>query len=118
VSLPLSQRLIATAPVPSRTRRRFSTCSSIAPSSSLAAAGGQLAEVGRNGGIGLFGEKTSENPVRRAIRFADALFSRKMCRAAAVDLASVAVRRKPDGGERYVRRLQKIQDMERAMTNA
>src|SRR6478609_8698158 len=31
---------IATAPVPSRTRRRFSTCSSIAPSSSLAAARG------------------------------------------------------------------------------
>ena len=34
----------------------------------LAAAGGQLAEVGRSGGVGVFGDKTSENPVRRAVQ--------------------------------------------------
>jgi tetratricopeptide (TPR) repeat protein len=68
----------------------------------LAAGGGELAEVGRGGGVGVFGEKTSENPVRRALRLADGLFARKACKSAIVDLASVAVRRKPDGGERYV----------------
>jgi tetratricopeptide (TPR) repeat protein len=68
----------------------------------LVAAGGQLAEVGRSGGVGVFGEKTSENPVRRAVRFADALRAQKACGSVIVDVASVAVRRKPDGGERYV----------------
>jgi tetratricopeptide (TPR) repeat protein len=68
----------------------------------LAAAGGQLAEVGRSGGVGVFGEKTSENPVRRAVRFADGLLARRACQSVIVDVASVAVRRKPDGGERYV----------------
>jgi tetratricopeptide (TPR) repeat protein len=67
----------------------------------LAAGGGQLAEVGRGGGVGLFGEKTSENPVRRAVRLADGLLARKACRSVIIDLASVTVRRKPDGGERY-----------------
>ena len=71
-------------------------------SKALAAGGGQLAEVGRNGGVGVFGEKTSENPVRRAIRLADSLLARKACRSVAVDLAQVVVRKKPDGSERYV----------------
>jgi tetratricopeptide (TPR) repeat protein len=71
-------------------------------SKALAAGGGQLAEVGRNGGVGVFGEKTSENPVRRAIRLADSLLARKACRNAVVDLAQVVVRKKPDGSERYV----------------
>jgi len=34
------------------------------------------------------------------------------------DLIDTFVRARFDGGERYVKRLQKIQDMERAMTNA
>ena len=34
------------------------------------------------------------------------------------DLIACFLRARFDGGERYVRRLQKIQDMERAMTNA
>jgi tetratricopeptide (TPR) repeat protein len=68
----------------------------------LASGGGQLAEAGRGGGVGLFGEKTSENPVARAIRLADSLIARKACRSAIVDLAAVATRRKPDGSERYV----------------
>jgi hypothetical protein len=68
----------------------------------LAAGGGQLVEVGRSGGVGVFGEKTSENPVRRAVRFADAMLARRACKSVIVDVASVAVRRKPDGGERYV----------------
>ena len=68
----------------------------------LAASGGQLAEVGRGGGVGLFGEKSSENPVRRAIDFADALLARKVCTGIVVDLAAIAVRKKPDGGERFV----------------
>jgi tetratricopeptide (TPR) repeat protein len=68
----------------------------------LASAGGHLAEIGQKGGVGLFGEKTSENPVRRAVRLADSLIARKACASVIVDLAQVTVRRKPDGGERYV----------------
>jgi len=34
------------------------------------------------------------------------------------DLIDTFLRARFDGGERYVRRLKKIQDMERAMTNA
>ena len=71
-------------------------------SKALATGGGQLAEVGRTGGVGVFGEKTSENPLRRAIRLADALLARKACRNVTIDLASVVVRKKPDGSERYV----------------
>jgi tetratricopeptide (TPR) repeat protein len=67
----------------------------------LLASGGELADVGRGGGVGVFGEKTSENPVRRALRLADGLLGRKACRAAIIDLASVSVRRRPDGGERH-----------------
>jgi tetratricopeptide (TPR) repeat protein len=67
----------------------------------LAAGGGELAEVGHGGGVGVFGEKTSENPVRRAMRLADGLLARKICHSVLVDIASVAVRPKPNGGERY-----------------
>jgi tetratricopeptide (TPR) repeat protein len=68
----------------------------------LSSAGGHLVEVGRNGGVGLFTDKASENPVARAIRMADGLLARKACRAVVVDLAAVAVRKKPDGSDRYV----------------
>jgi len=68
----------------------------------LAAGGGHLAEVGRGGGVGLFTDKASENPIARAIRMADGLLARKACRSVIVDLAAVAVRKKPDGGDRYV----------------
>jgi tetratricopeptide (TPR) repeat protein len=68
----------------------------------LASAGGHLAEVGRNGGVGLFTDKASENPVTRAIRTADGLLARKACKSIIVDLAAVAVRKKPDGSDRYV----------------
>jgi len=68
----------------------------------LAAAGGHLAEVGRNGGVGLFSDKASENPVARAVRMADGLLARKACRAIIVDVAAITVRKKPDGSDRYV----------------
>ncbi len=68
----------------------------------LASGGGHLAEVGRGGGVGLFTDKASENPIARAIRMADGLLARKACRSVIVDLAAVAVRKKPDGGDRYV----------------
>ena len=55
----------------------------------LASAGGHLAEVGRGGGVGLFTDKASENPVARAIRMADGLLARKACRSVIVDLAAV-----------------------------
>jgi tetratricopeptide (TPR) repeat protein len=67
----------------------------------LAGGGGELAELGREGGIGVFGEKTSENPLHRAMRLADGLIARGACRSAIIDLASVTARRKPTGGERY-----------------
>ena len=68
----------------------------------LASSGGHLVEVGRGGGVGLFSDKASENPVARAIRMADGLLARKACRAIIVDLAAVGVRKKPDGTDRYV----------------
>ena len=68
----------------------------------LASQGGHLAEVGRNGGVGLFTDKATENPVARAIRMADGLLARKACKSVIVDLAAVAVRKKPDGSDRYV----------------
>ena len=68
----------------------------------LAGAGGHLVEVGRGGGVGLFTDKASENPVARAIRMADGLLARKGCRSVIIDLTAVAVRKKPDGGDRYV----------------
>ncbi|HEY7376256.1 MAG TPA: AAA family ATPase, partial [Polyangia bacterium] len=68
----------------------------------LAAGGGHLVEVGRGGGVGLFTDKSSENPVGRAIRMADGLLARKACRSVVVDLTAVAVRKKPDGSDRYV----------------
>jgi tetratricopeptide (TPR) repeat protein len=68
----------------------------------LASGGGHLAEVGRGGGVGLFTDKASENPVARAIRMADGLLARKVCRSIIVDLTAVAVRKKPDGTDRFV----------------
>jgi tetratricopeptide (TPR) repeat protein len=68
----------------------------------LSSGGGHLVEVGRGGGVGLFTDKASENPVARAIRMADGLLARKACRNVIVDLAAVAVRKKPDGSDRYV----------------
>jgi eukaryotic-like serine/threonine-protein kinase len=68
----------------------------------LSSAGGHLVEVGRGGGVGLFTDKASENPVTRAIRMADGLLARKACRAAIVELTGIAVRKKPDGSDRYV----------------
>jgi tetratricopeptide (TPR) repeat protein len=68
----------------------------------LASGGGHLAEVGRGGGVGLFTDKASENPVVRAIRMADGLLARKACRSVIVDLTAVAVRKKPDGSDRFV----------------
>jgi eukaryotic-like serine/threonine-protein kinase len=68
----------------------------------LASGGGHLVEVGRGGGVGLFTDKASENPVARAIRMADGLLAREACRSAIVDLAAVAVRKKPDGSDRFV----------------
>jgi tetratricopeptide (TPR) repeat protein len=68
----------------------------------LASGGGHLAEVGRGGGVGLFTDKASENPVARAIRMADGLLARKACRSVIVDLTAVAVRKKPDGTDRFV----------------
>jgi tetratricopeptide (TPR) repeat protein len=68
----------------------------------LASGGGHLVDVGRGGGVGLFTDKTSENPVMRAIRMADGLLARKACRSVIVDVAAVAVRKKPDGTDRYV----------------
>jgi tetratricopeptide (TPR) repeat protein len=68
----------------------------------LAAAGGVLVEAGRGGGVGLFTNKSSENPVARAIRMADGMLARKACRAIIVDVAAIAVRKKADGSDRYV----------------
>ena len=68
----------------------------------LASGGGHLAEVGRGGGVGLFTDRASENPVMRAIRMADGLLARKACRNIIIDVAAVAVRKKPDGTDRYV----------------
>ncbi|HXU06888.1 MAG TPA: protein kinase, partial [Polyangia bacterium] len=68
----------------------------------LASSGGHLAEVGRGGGVGLFTDRASENPVARAIRMADGLLARKACRNIIIDVAAVAVRKKPDGTDRYV----------------
>jgi len=68
----------------------------------LSSSGGHLVEIGRGGGVGLFTDKASENPVARAIRMADGMLARKACRAIILDLAAVAVRKKPDGSDRYV----------------
>jgi hypothetical protein len=56
----------------------------------------------RGGGVGLFSDKASENPVARAIRMADGLLARKACRSDHRRRRAVAVRKKPDGTDRYV----------------
>jgi len=68
----------------------------------LAAIGGDLAQVGKGGSVAVFGQKTSENPIRRALRAAESLLGRGLAARALLDIASVTVQRRPDGGERFV----------------
>ena len=68
----------------------------------LAAIGADLAQVGKTSAGAVFGQKTAENPIRRALRAAESLLGRRLAVRALVDIASVTVQRRADGGERYV----------------
>ena len=68
----------------------------------LAAIGGDLAQVGKTSAVAVFGQKTAENPLRRALRAAESLLGRGFAPRALLDIASVTVQRRPDGGERFV----------------
>jgi tetratricopeptide (TPR) repeat protein len=70
----------------------------------LAAMGGDLAEMGKVNGswLAVFGQRTSENPIRRALRATESLLARGLADRALLDLASVTVQRRPDGGERFL----------------
>jgi tetratricopeptide (TPR) repeat protein len=77
-------------------------CDPVKLRETLAATGGDLAQVGRGSCVAVFGQKTSENPIRRALRVAESLLHRGLGQRALLDLGSVAVQRRPDGGERFV----------------
>ena len=70
----------------------------------LAAIGGDLAHLGSgkvSAATAVFGQKASENPVRRALRAAESLLGRGFAARALLDIASVTAQRRPDGGERF-----------------
>ncbi len=68
----------------------------------LAAIGGDLAQVGKASAVAVFGQKTAENPIRRALRAAESLLGRGLASRALLDIATVTVQRRPDGSERFV----------------
>jgi hypothetical protein len=68
----------------------------------LAAIGGDLAQVGKGSAVAVFGQKTAENPIRRALRAAESLLGRGLASRALLDIATVTVQRRPDGSERFV----------------
>jgi tetratricopeptide (TPR) repeat protein len=68
----------------------------------LATMAGELAHVGRSSVVAVFGQKGSENPIRRAMRAAESLIGRGLATRVLVDVATVAVQRRMDGSERYV----------------
>ena len=68
----------------------------------LAAIGGDLAQVGKASAVAVFGQKTAENPVRRALRAAESLLGRGLAARALLDIATVTVQRRADGSERFV----------------
>ncbi len=68
----------------------------------LAAIGGDLAQVGKSSAVAVFGQKTAENPVRRALRAAESLLGRGLAARALLEIATVTVQRRPDGSERFV----------------
>jgi tetratricopeptide (TPR) repeat protein len=68
----------------------------------LAAIGGDLAQVGKSSAVAVFGQKTAENPVRRALRAAESLLGRGLAARALLEIATVTVQRRADGSERFV----------------
>ncbi len=68
----------------------------------LAAIGGDLAQIGKSSAVAVFGQKTAENPVRRALRAAESLLGRGLAARALLEIATVTVQRRADGSERFV----------------
>lgn len=67
----------------------------------LASLGSQLAHAAGNQHALVFGREFGDNPTRAAVHAAQRLIHRGFCRCAFVDLSTVVIQARPDGGRRY-----------------
>ncbi len=100
--------LAAPAAAPARERRSVAavfaqTQSGVAVlQQALSSFGGQLAHAAVGALVGVFAHDVADNPVRRALFAAQALLARGLVANALVDVVTVSVTTRPDGGHRFL----------------